>query len=275
MVTARDYTAEAVSAARAVLIELTHLLGRYRGDIVLVGGWVPPLLLGEKSNHVGSMDVDLALDHKKLERGGYASIGRLLTGAGYVQDAEQPFTYRKEVLAASCKLQVQVDLLAGEYEGTGRSRRTQRFQDVRPRKARGCDLAFTAPVEVKVEGRLPSGALDSVSVRVTALGPFIVMKGIALRERLKAKDAYDIYFVLRHAPFDHVVDSIRQLGDHGLLREALDALSEKFASPKHAGPQQVAELFEEHDLEVRDIRTRDAYERVRRRRQAVRLKPSV
>lgn len=273
MVTARDYTAEAVSAARTVLIELTHLLGQYRDDIVLVGGWVPPLLLGEATEHVGSMDVDLALDHKKLERCGYESIGRLLTGADYVQDAEQPFTYRKEVFTAGCRLQVQVDLLAGEYEGTGRSRRTQRFQDVRPRKARGCDLAFAAPVEVRVEGRLPSGALDSVTVRVTALGPFIVMKSIALRERLKAKDAYDIYFVLRHAAFDHVVDSIRQLGDHGLLREALDALSEKFASPMHVGPQQVAEFFEEHDPETREIRARDAYQRIQRLLQAVHADP--
>ncbi len=35
MVTRRDYTAEAVAAAKSVLIELTHLLGEYRDNIVL------------------------------------------------------------------------------------------------------------------------------------------------------------------------------------------------------------------------------------------------
>lgn len=40
-----EYTAAAVAAARSVLLELTHLLGQYRDDIVVVGGWVPELLL--------------------------------------------------------------------------------------------------------------------------------------------------------------------------------------------------------------------------------------
>jgi len=43
MVTRRDYTDEAVKAAKSVLIELTHLLGEYRDNIVLIGGWVPEL----------------------------------------------------------------------------------------------------------------------------------------------------------------------------------------------------------------------------------------
>ncbi len=53
MVTKIDYEARAVHAARTVLLELTHLLGAYREDIVLVGGWVPELLLSSKgSPHV-------------------------------------------------------------------------------------------------------------------------------------------------------------------------------------------------------------------------------
>ena len=37
MVTRRNYTAQAVEAAKSVLIELTHLLGKYRDHIVLFG----------------------------------------------------------------------------------------------------------------------------------------------------------------------------------------------------------------------------------------------
>jgi hypothetical protein len=48
-----------VEVARSVLIELMHLLGEYRNDIVLIGGWVPELLLPqEPRRHVGSMDIE-------------------------------------------------------------------------------------------------------------------------------------------------------------------------------------------------------------------------
>ena len=74
-----DYTFDAVEAARSVLIELTHILGAYRYDVVLVGGWVPELLLPEsQERHVGSIDVDLALNHKGLTEAAYSKIGKIL-----------------------------------------------------------------------------------------------------------------------------------------------------------------------------------------------------
>ncbi|MGK5084914.1 hypothetical protein WDW37_16625 [Bdellovibrionota bacterium FG-1] len=62
-----DYNEDAVTAAKSVLIELTHVLGQYRDNIVLIGGWVPELLFTPAVDpHVGSMDVDLALNHRKV-----------------------------------------------------------------------------------------------------------------------------------------------------------------------------------------------------------------
>ena len=79
-----DYTAEAVAAARSVLLEVVHILGEYRDDIVIVGGWVPELLLsGDKALHVGSIDVDLALNHHTLQEPGYKTILMLLRSRGY------------------------------------------------------------------------------------------------------------------------------------------------------------------------------------------------
>src|SRR5688572_13691496 len=132
-----DYTAAAVDAAKSVLIEVTHILGEYRDDIVLVGGWIPELLIPQsQERHVGSIDVDLALNHNELTEAGYRMIGEILRHHGYVQDSQQPFIFRKVVRGQT----VQVDFLAGEYGGTGKSRRTQKALDMRPRKARGCDL---------------------------------------------------------------------------------------------------------------------------------------
>ena len=73
--TFRDYSADLVEAAYSVLLELVHLLGEYRDDIVVVGGWVPQLILpANPLKHVGSIDVDLAFNHRNLHEAGCATI---------------------------------------------------------------------------------------------------------------------------------------------------------------------------------------------------------
>lgn len=264
MVKRTDYTEAAVSAAKSVLVELAHLFGEYRDDIVLIGGWVPELLIqGAPEPHVGSMDIDLALNHLTLGEAGYASIGKLLLDRGYIQ-GEQPFIFFREFMIDGRQYRVQVDLLAGEYEGTGKGHRTQRIQDIRARKARGCDLAFRMFENVKVEGRLPDGALDSVEIKVASIVPFLVMKGMALHDRLKEKDAWDVYYCLRNHPegLDGIKDEIRKQVDNVLVKEGLSKLADKFASTEHIGPKSVANFEEVTDDDYRDYLIRDAYERV-------------
>lgn len=89
-----------VEAARSVLIELCGLLGAYRDDIVVIGGWVPELLLaGGPERHVGSTDVDLALNHRTLHEASYKTIQELLLARGYRQGG-QPFIYQRTVAVA-------------------------------------------------------------------------------------------------------------------------------------------------------------------------------
>lgn len=65
MVTRTDYNQIAVNAAYSVLIEIVRVLGEYRDNIVLIGGWVPQILFQNKDElHTGSIDIDLALDHR-------------------------------------------------------------------------------------------------------------------------------------------------------------------------------------------------------------------
>jgi hypothetical protein len=72
--TEHDYGPREIEAARRVLVDLGQVLGFWFADsIVVVGGWVPDLLLPDASEaHVGSIDVDLALDAPKLREGRYA-----------------------------------------------------------------------------------------------------------------------------------------------------------------------------------------------------------
>jgi hypothetical protein len=264
-ITHRDYTRDAVEAAHSVLLELTHLLGEYRDDIVVVGGMVPGLLLSNaEPRHVGTLDVDLALDHRKFQESGYKPVQKLLLSRGYEPDDQQPFVFRRRANINGRDIVVEVDLLAGEYGGTGRSRRTQRVQDVRPRKARGCDLAFEKPIEVKLEGKLPDGGDDSCTVRVAAIVPFLVMKGMALRDRLKEKDAYDIYYCVRNYPegLETLTEEFRIHLGNKLVQEGIGCIREKFASPTHIGPKHVADFEMLEDKGERERLQRDAYERI-------------
>jgi hypothetical protein len=264
-VTFRDYSADQVEAARSVLLELVHLLGQYRDDIVVVGGWVPQLLLPMSATpHVGSIDVDLALNHRNLQEAGYASIQELLQRRGYERDLRQPFIFHRTVVVKGNPIEVEVDFLAGEYEGTGPGHRTQVVQEGRARKARGCDLAFDHYVEADIEGELPEGGHDQARIRVSSFVAFLVMKGMALHDRLKEKDAWDVYFTLTNYPggLEALVEQFKPHLENGLVNEGLRKIAEKFASPEHVGPKFVADFDEINDPDERALRTRDAFERV-------------
>lgn len=263
--TRKDYPEYAVEAARSVLLELAHLFGSYGDDIVVVGGWVPELLLSsEKAPHIGSTDVDLALDHRVLQEPRYRSLMAILSERGYRRSDKQPFIFYRNVKAREKEVIVQVDFLAGEYAGTGKSHRTQEFEDMRARKARGCDLVFEMNAEVEIQGTLPEGGKDRAAIRVASIVPFIVMKGMALADRLKEKDAWDIYYCLQQFPggVEALVEMIRPHINHGLVREGLGKIAEKFESPEHIGPKFVADFEELTDPEERDLVQRDAFERV-------------
>lgn len=264
MVEAKDYDAQAVSAARSVLLEISHLLGEYKNGIVIVGGWVPELLFSNAAEqHVGSLDVDLALDHRTLQEVGYRSIMALLLARGY-QPGAQPFIFYRTVIIGDQVFQVEVDFLTSEYGGTSKKHRTQLVQDMRPRKTHGCDLAFVTPVEIRLKGALPGGAADDTPVRVAGIVPFIIMKAFALDDRLKEKDAYDIYYCLKYyrAGLDRLIEDFRPYLQNSLVKEGLKILADKFASAQQIGPKFVADFEEISEPEQRAALERDAYERM-------------
>ena len=159
---------------------------------------------------------------------------------------------------------VEVDFLAGEYQGTTAKHRTQKVLDIQPRKARGCDLAFIDPIKVDIEGELPNGSRDKTSVRVASIVPFLMMKAQAL-SRLKEKDAYDIYFCLRHYPggLDAVIEAFAPFIENKLVREGLHILADKFASVEHVGPVMVADFEDVQDADARAMLLQDIFQRVK------------
>lgn len=65
-----EYSPRQIEAARRVLIDLGQVLAAFEDCLVVVGGWVPDLLLKDAEEpHVGSIDVDLAPRRRKVDGG--------------------------------------------------------------------------------------------------------------------------------------------------------------------------------------------------------------
>jgi hypothetical protein len=267
VVTRSDYGLREVKACRSVLLEVVRVLGAFGDQMVIIGGWVPAFLFPETEDpHVGSLDIDIALDFKGIRDDSYRTLLTALRANGYDQDREQPFRFFREVgTSDEAGMVVEVDLMAGEYGGTGRGRRTQRVQNVRARKARGCDLAFVDPVTASLEGDLPEGGRDASRFRVAGVAPFLVMKGMALFDRMKAKDAYDIFYCMEklRGGAAALADKFGPLSKNSLVREGLGKIRSKFASVDHVGPRWVADFLEAGDREEREILARRAYEKIK------------
>jgi hypothetical protein len=117
--------------------------------------------------------VDLAVNHQAVTEVGYQTILDAIRLRGYQQDERQPFIFYRSAVVDGEAIKVQVDLLAGEYGGTGRSHRTQIAQDTRFRKARGADLVFQLPEKIRISGKLPDGGQDAAEIQVASLPTFI------------------------------------------------------------------------------------------------------
>jgi len=127
MVKQSDYKEPEVQICFSVLLELMTILGGFRENIVIVGGSVPPLLIPEtKPKYPGTLDIDIALDFKSISDDSYKTILKTLKEKGYYQkEGDQPFKFYRDVN----EMTVEIDLLAGEYGGTGKSRRHQIVQE--------------------------------------------------------------------------------------------------------------------------------------------------
>lgn len=89
-----DYTGRQVEAARRVLVDVGQVLASFRDAMVVIGGWVPDLLLpGAKPEHIGSIDVDMALDAARLGEGRYADLLKLLPTRAAMRRATRTFSW--------------------------------------------------------------------------------------------------------------------------------------------------------------------------------------
>jgi len=263
--TKSNYGKPEVEACLSVLVELMTVLGPFHKHVVLVGGWIPYFLLEDAAReHVGSLDIDIAIDFKNIPEPSYQTFLEVLRKRGYIQGPQSFIFYRKIVTENGKEITVEVDFLAGEYGGTGRRHRTQSVQDIRARKTRGCDLAFNEAIPIRLYRQMPDGSKNEITVKIANIVPFLVMKGMALWERYKEKDAYDIYFSIAHfqGGLEELARRFSAYKNNSLVKEGLGKIRKKFEALDALGPTWVANFLEIDDEEERERIKRDVYEKV-------------
>jgi len=272
-----EYSTREIEACVIVMRELFTYLKPYRNQIVLVGGWVPYFLLEKYmpsgsgyDQHVGSLDIDIALDAFSIPTDAYKTILEILKERGFYHRKDNlgkdiPASFLKKVIFEDGdEIEVQIDFLAPEYGGAPKKKRHQVIQDMLARKGRGTDIVFDQTEIIHLSRPISSGANIDMDIKVANVTACFVMKGIALGERTSEKDAYDLYMLARNykeGP-ESVLSELKKLGSHGLMKEALRNIEEQFKDVKSIGPVSVVTFMGITDKEGYDRITRDAYELV-------------
>jgi hypothetical protein len=265
---AGDYAPRQVAAARRVLLDVGQVLQSFESAMVVIGGWVPELLAPDGAPaHVGSIDVDLALDVRKLQEGKYAELLKLLIETGRYTMGTKSFQLvtTVDLRDGEVPVEVQLEFLAS-VDVKLTKHRPKLVTGFRVLQFSACAVAFEHPQEVQLEGVMISGARNTVRVRVASLQDFLIMKVHAIKGRDKPKDVYDLCYCLNEYPnaIAIVAADWRSRRRHRLVVEAINVLHDKFRGVDYHGPEQFAAFYDSTDPAERSIQKRRAFELVQR-----------
>jgi hypothetical protein len=246
---AADYETRGVRAAHAVLVELGQVLGAHLDSIVIIGGTVPSLLF-PSAGHIGTLDIDLDLNPDKLAEHGYADLIEKLAAAGYERNVKglKPFQLRRMIDPhdGGKPIAVIVDLLMPKGAKL-KKHRPPLVEGLRVQEADGGEFALSHNHKIQITGPMPNGINNSVDMLVASIPALLVMKGYALVQRLKEKDAYDIYFCIRNYKQGIAAlaaECAKLTGDPTAL-EGFRNIASKFTAVDAYGPQTVRYFIEE------------------------------
>lgn len=254
-----DLDSRLVEASESILLEIMTILGAYRESLVLVGGWAPYFIIemfkspDDNFVHAGSLDIDIAVNPKKIPEVEYKSMLRLIEERGYSHSLDKegkaiPYAFEKAISVAGFKDKqtIEVDFLGPKYGGRGEQRRHQIIQsELFIRKAKGIDIVFEHFFTYSLKGKLPEGAYNEIEIQVADLVAALTMKGIVLGERYSEKDAYDIYSIISHFRngFSSVAEAMKPYRENWLVKESIKSISEKFKTRDSIGPQWVTDFL--------------------------------
>jgi hypothetical protein len=267
------YSKSITESSKSVLVEVLRILGSYRDYLVVTGGWAPYFILerfGEGGQHCGSIDIDFVLNPHLIDLKVYETIVSLIEKRGYkpyITDAGEvlPYRFYRNVKSPfdGVEYKIEVDFIS-EPDVVKRLS-PEKFlavqKDLQAVVIRGSSIVFSHNFEHEVEGILPNGAETKAIAKVSDVVGSLATKGLALKGRYKEKDAYDIYFLLRHYRGGPKKAAERTHGfvNESIVAEALKEIKDKFRSGRSEGPFQVAYFLSPEDERMREQIQGEAY----------------
>lgn len=273
------YNAEDTELVRAVCLTVAVTLGAYLEDLVIIGGLVPALLIDtnreapDEELHPGTNDLDLGLSLAVLDEQRYAAISERLRAEGFTPDTNEsgnPTVQRWQ------RDGLKVDFLIPRPDGGSAGNRIHKLEpDFGAIITPGLELAFAEREQVHLDGTTLDGQHAIRDVPVCGPAAFVVLKALAFSDRGEPKDAFDLTYVLRHAPGGSPAVAERLRG-HGsehpeIVAKAIQVLERDFAAADSIGPRRAAE-FEHLDATDQDAAAADAHGYVDDLLRAYRLK---
>ena len=112
----RGHKERVTEATRQVLMEVFKLLEDFHESLILVGGWVPIMIIPESEDkHVGTIDVDLVINDKSLNETGSETIEDILLANEY-QHGTELGRYFKKLDVDGLPIVVPVDFLTSDIK---------------------------------------------------------------------------------------------------------------------------------------------------------------
>lgn len=117
----------------------------------------------------------------------------------------------------------------------------------------GLDLAIEHKKMIDLTGTDLGGVKLTRAIPVCRPEIMIVLKAIAIVERLKPKDAYDLCFVLRQIEGGPPAAAswLKQLPPHKAFERMEQSLRDNFKSIEDVGPRRVAQFMAEDSEDLR------------------------
>lgn len=229
--------------ARSLVAEI----GPWGNHCAFIGGLVPGFLIPEPgeglATHVGTRDVDLALRvaaiGEDIEM--YRTLKNNLAALKLEQSPASSFAWTRTIDGFEVIVELFVPVENTEQAGKIQRKPIEKSgSGLTALGVYGLDLIERDIVEVEDEGPLlDDKGIKKVTLRVCGPAVLLGLKAWALHERVKAKDGYDVVWMLKAFGPEAVAARFRAAGLHetDFGMGALKFLDEHFSSPEHTGPK--------------------------------------
>lgn len=242
--TAEGYRDASIELVRATCLQVATVLGDLMDDLVIVGGFVPSLLI-DQSNlaegieaHVGTLDLDVGMSLAIFDDEHYETIIERLRVADFEPDVNAKGNPVFQRWLHRDYSKITVDFLIPPSYDTDRGGRIRILdKDFGAIIAPGLELAFQDFEIIEISGATLKNEKAVRRVKVCGAGAYVALKSLTFRNRGENKDAYDLYYLVRNygSGVEDVAAHFRKLLPNDECETALQILREDFAETNHVG----------------------------------------